>query len=110
MLRKVATLSMQKQPAVSLGFYKRDCAKRISYATSIMKSLTTVLENAANKNTLPLDIVADAGMSNIAQLAKTKTMPGQNMTIDADMYPDIKDHEWHLDAQHSDVSGWRAVV
>lgn len=53
-----------------MGFYREDCAKDISFIDSIMKPLTTILDKAANTNIVPLDIVIDAGVSNIAQLAK----------------------------------------
>ena len=49
-----------------MGFYKEDCAKDISFNASIMKPLTTLLDKAANANHVPIDIVVDAGMSNIA--------------------------------------------
>ena len=49
-----------------MGFYREDCAKDISFIDSIMKPLTTILDKAANTNIVPLDIVIDAGVSNIA--------------------------------------------
>lgn len=53
-----------------MGFYKVDCDKKISYVDSIINPLSKLLENGANKNALPLDLLVDAGVSNIAQLAK----------------------------------------
>lgn len=49
-----------------MGFYKEDCAKDISFIKSIMNPLTNVLDKAANTNHVPIDIVVDAGVSNIA--------------------------------------------
>lgn len=49
-----------------MGFYKVDCAKNISYINSIMNPLTTLLDKAANRNIVPIDLFVDAGVSNIA--------------------------------------------
>ena len=62
-------LATSLQQALSLGFYDIECYKRISYKKSIVQPLTRVLDVASNKYNFPIDIVIDAGMSNIAQLA-----------------------------------------
>jgi hypothetical protein len=70
LLEQASTLLVSQQKALSMGFYKVDCDKKISYVDSIINPLSKLLENGSNKNTLPLDLLVDAGMSNIAQLAK----------------------------------------
>lgn len=102
----VATYIISKQKASSLGFYKVDCKKLISYEESIMKPLTSILSNAANKNSLPLDIVVDGGMSNIAQLAYVS----ENKTIDADKNPNVADVTWVLGESTMSAVGWRAIL
>ena len=58
---------MSEQPAASLGFYGVDCRKRISYLDTIIKPMSSILAgDASSQTTLPLDIVVDAGVSNIA--------------------------------------------
>lgn len=57
---------MSKQEAVSMGFYEIYCRKLISFKNSIVDPLTRMLDNASNPNVLPLDILVDAGVSNIA--------------------------------------------
>lgn len=54
---------------------------------------------------MPVDIVVDAGMSNIAQLCKN-----YNGLLKTDDMPRIGDYSWKFDYAHCDVSGWRAVV
>ena len=91
---------------MSMGFYKVDCKKTISYLHSIVNPMSRLLSNAASRNVLPLDIVVDAGMSNIAQLAKMS--PSEE--LDTSKFPNVSDLTWSLsDAEH-DLTGWRAVV
>ena len=107
-LINASTIAMSTQPAVSMGFYKVDCKKKISFVESISRALTRIFDNAQNKNTLPLDVVVDAGMSNIAQISKTC---GINMEIDVDEKPNIADYsDWRLDDINKDVSGWKTIL
>lgn len=65
------TYLINNQTATSLGFYEFECEKDISYQESINKPLNIILEHANNSYQLPLDIVVDAGVSNIAQFIRT---------------------------------------
>ena len=108
MLDAASTIAMCEQTAISMGFYKASCRKVISYVKSIMQALTKVLDLASNKNTLPLDIVVDAGMSNIAWIAKQFN---HDMTIDVDEKPDIADYaSLKFNEANKDVTGWKAVL
>lgn len=89
-----------------MGFYKVDCLKDISYMNSIMKPLTSILDKASNVNVVPVDILVDAGMSNIAQLTKLSA----EQTIHTDDFPSIGDYTWKFDLLNHDISGWRAVL
>lgn len=53
--------------ATSLGLYKSMSAKTIDYNTSIQHALNIILDTAKDKNLYNIDIVCDAGLSNIAQ-------------------------------------------
>ena len=53
----------------TLGLYKRMTIKQINYNTSIQQALNIILESAKDKNLYNIDIVCDAGISNIAQLS-----------------------------------------
>ena len=70
LLTKASTICTSRQPAVAMGFFREDCTKDISFYDSVMQPLTDILDKASNTNIVPIDIVADAGVSNIAQLAK----------------------------------------
>lgn len=111
MLANAATLAMSKQPAVSMGFYKVDCRKIIDYAQSIMMPLTRMLDNASNRDTLPIDIVADAGMSNIANAAyfANASDPSKLQQIDTDELPNIAD-SYPTSLGDLRNTGWRAVI
>lgn len=49
-----------------LGQYESRCEKKISPSTSIYKALRTIFDTMQDKNKYPLDLVVDAGVSNIA--------------------------------------------
>lgn len=102
---RAAILATSCQEAISLGFYDVDCKKKISYQKSIMKPLTYLFDQASNRNTLPLDLVVDAGMSNIAQLAVLK-----GGSIDVEQFPYVADIEWKFGTTTTDITGWRAVL
>ena len=103
----VATYIMSEQPAASLGFYGVDCRKRISYLDTIIKPMSSILAGDASSQTaLPLDIVVDAGVSNIAQLAYVS----QGKVLDADAKPNVADVDWKIGNARSDISGWKAVL
>ena len=84
-----------------------------------MTPLTQILDKASNPNIVPLDIVVDAGVSNIAQLAKISTVAQSNAGLGSDfdytklhteMFSSIGDYYWPFDAIDSDISGWRACI
>lgn len=103
-VERASTFAMSLQPARAMGFYRVDCAKKISYLSSLMKPLTRLLDNASNTNTVPIDIVVDAGVSNIAQMTKMS-----NDTIDADAHPNVADTRWDF-APDYDTSRWSAIL
>lgn len=66
-LKKISTLRIKDQTTKMLGFFEAECAKKID-VDLLVSALTNILDTCKDPNTLPLDIVVDAGVSNIAQL------------------------------------------
>lgn len=54
-----------------LGFHKADCIKKIDVKKTIVDPLHQIFESCKDPNMLPLDLVVDAGVSNIAQYYET---------------------------------------
>jgi hypothetical protein len=52
---------------MSLGFHRHECKKNIDYTESIIKPMNKMFGVLNNTTTSNIDIVVDAGMSNIAQ-------------------------------------------
>ena len=89
-LDRASTLVLKNQRATSLGFHNVQCQKTVTLQTSILDALTKVLDQCKDKNTMPLDLVLDAGVSNIAQLIESSGV-GEPKTIDFDTYQRIAD-------------------
>lgn len=103
---KSSTIAMSRQPAVSMGFYNIDCKKTISYKTSIVEGLTYVLNAAANYHNYPIDLIIDAGITNIAQLTRTTN----DMTIDTSKHPRIAEYTRFTLNSAADTVGWKAIM
>ena len=63
---KAATYFIEDQKATTLGFFDSQCTKLIDFE-DINSSLDRILERAKDPNSVPIDIVVDGGVSNIAQ-------------------------------------------
>jgi len=61
-----STIHVPDQKAVVLGFAECECSKKIDYVNSIVNPLTRILDRCQDPNQVPIDIVCDAGVSNIA--------------------------------------------
>jgi hypothetical protein len=59
------------QEATSLGFYSKDCKKQISLQDSIYNAIDRIFDNNIDINLRELDLVVDAGVSNIAQFIQS---------------------------------------
>lgn len=119
LMQQASTFATSCQPAVAMGFYKEDCAKDISFIKSIMNPLTNLLDTAANTNHVPIDIVVDAGVSNIAQLAKMSDVAQTGMLppsvkdltkLHTDYIPNVGDYNWAFNKTYHDITGWKAVL
>lgn len=105
-LRRASTLAVSRQPAYSLGFYQVDCRKDISFETSISKALTLSLDRLRDPNVMPLDIIVDAGVSNVAQLVRKSG--GRANFDDSARFSDFQIDDFG--GSKVDLSGWKFVL
>lgn len=63
---KASTILINNQTATTLGFFESQCVKGIRVST-IESTLDLIFENCKNPSKVPIDIIIDGGMSNIAQ-------------------------------------------
>lgn len=96
-LNNIKTTYIVNQTARSLGFYKHETYKHIDYKNSIVEPLTRILDRIQDPNQIQIDIMADAGITNIAQFVKDyeeigdkKDKPDIKHYYNADMYPFIE--------------------
>lgn len=88
----------------SMGFYEGMCEEDVDISESILKALDIVYDKVTDINERDLDIVVDAGVSNIAQFIKTvyeKKGFYDPASTDAAMWKCKKD---------SDVKMWKTVI
>lgn len=106
LLQQCSTVGIFNQTATSLGFYNLQCTKKISYIDSILKPLETILENNKDRNRTQIDLVVDAGTSNIAQFVVDCGKTANN-TIDFTYNSLIKNYNWKFS---SNTSAWKTVL
>lgn len=66
-VKQASILAINNQTATSLGFYKLDCEKKINAQTSVIRPLKTILDNMVDTRGWQVDLVLDAGLTNIGQ-------------------------------------------
>lgn len=71
LLDRVKTVFIKDQTSRMLGFFELECEKKIDVKTSILDPLTILLDKIQDKNQYALDVIVDAGVSNIAQYFET---------------------------------------
>lgn len=97
-----STYLIKDQPAFSLGFSSIDCEKNISVKL-IKDSLNLVFDHLQNPNFLKIDVVADCGMSNIAQYI-------DNTTIENIGKYEIGDSYNFLLKNKSSIQVWKSII
>lgn len=70
-MKKASTFYIKNQVGTVLGFDSVQTKKHVSYLESIMNPLTRIFDSAVDSNRVPLDLIIDAGVSNIAAYVKT---------------------------------------
>lgn len=89
----------------SLGFYQSMCVENIDVSESILKSLDVAFDKVTDINEREIDIVVDAGISNIAQFIKT--VYGGNAGFYDPASPDAALWKCKKD---NDVKMWKTVI
>ena len=106
--KNASTIFIQNQVGCILGFLEDECKKHISYNESIIEPLNKIFNQLQDPNYIDIDIVCDAGVSNIGQYIYNY---GGNK-IDIAYYPFKKeDNEpnWTLN-KYSDTYAWKAII
>lgn len=67
-----STFYIHNQNITSLGFYEKECEKTISLRVSIKDALNKIFDRLKDPNYINIDVVMDAGVSNIAQYIKDR--------------------------------------
>ena len=101
-LEKASTILISNQTITSLGFFVSQCSKFIS-PEIIESSLDLILDNAKDPLTIPMDIVCDAGVSNIAQYMRTKA--GQTLFYEPEF-----DVEGSFVLNQNTVLEWKKIL
>lgn len=101
-IEKSPIFSISNQTITSLGFYFSQCEKKINIDTSILKALDIILANAIDKNTMKLDIIIDAGVSNIAQYIEST----KSYAYD----PNISNNKPFKLTDMNSTRAWRVVI
>lgn len=105
LVRRADTSFIRQQNIRSIGFYQTESAKKLVDG-SVEQSLTIALQKYENSNVLPIDLVVDAGMTNIAQLVKSNCL--QSEEVNFDVKPKIRDYSLELN-NRSDLIKWNIV-
>lgn len=91
-----STIMIQNQIACILGFKEDECIKNIDYTNSIIEPLNKIFNKLQDPNYIDIDIVCDAGVSNIAQYVNnygSYSVYDQQIrplvSYNAEQYPDI---------------------
>lgn len=109
-MKNIDLVTITNQTATSLGFYNIDCKKIVDIKNSILTPLSYIFSKCKDPNQINIDLVLDAGVSNIAQLASSC---GNSDKIDFTVYTRIIDHDssgqkWRLNSDN-DAKKWSVV-
>lgn len=100
---KASTYLVSNQTITSLGFFVSQCSKYVSKKI-IENTLDLIFENCKDPNAYPIDIVCDAGVSNIAQYMDT--LEGKTLFYDPEF--DF-DGEYSLNNAES-TKTWKKIL
>lgn len=108
LLDKIKATYVCRQKARSLGFYSAETYKHIDYKNSIVEPLSRIFDRLQDPNQIQLDIMADAGITNIAQFVSDygddKAKNAEKQKYNADAYPfiensDFIDQPWQYNSE-----------
>lgn len=116
-INNASLVYIKNQNASSLGFYNKECSKIINYKKSIVEPLTMIFDKLHDRNIVDIDIVCDAGVSNIAQFVVQKADlidedydDDDTKQYDFTYNPNIGDADWKLDSSIESSSAWLAIL
>ena len=95
-----------------LGFYESQTEETISITNSILKGLDKCFDKVSNIDELDIDVVCDAGISNIAQYLKSLFGPQANRPYDLNIQDEIGNpliRMWKCKSA-DDVKQWKSVI
>ena len=95
-----------------LGFFEYQTAETISITNSILKGMDKCFNKVANIDERDIDVVCDAGISNIAQYLKTIFGSQANQPYDLNITDDIGNpliRMWKCKSA-DDVKMWKSVI
>lgn len=101
---------VENQVFKTLGFYENECFKTINYKTSIIEPLTQILNHISDPNTIKLDLVVDAGISNIAQFVQQYYRDNNANTYPFKLNDDEEPIQWEMTNDPETLVAWRAVL
>ena len=81
MFDRASIFHIHDQIATSLGFYDFDTRKEIEVKTSILDGLQRIFANNEDHNKIDIDLICDAGVSNIAQFIASTCFNNQDVTL-----------------------------
>lgn len=99
---KASTYLVENQPVVSLGFYEDDIVKKID-TKMLLNSLEVIFKKLENPNMLKLDLLVDAGISNIAQNIASTEKTG------AGFYDVEKKYNYRIANRYA-LKDWQSVL
>lgn len=91
---KASTYLIRNQTITTLGFFESQCYKRISVPL-IESSLARIFERGKDPNQVPLDIVIDGGVSNIANYCHNKNSSFYEPEDDSLEYGDLTNEAYN---------------
>lgn len=95
---------------IMLGFYPEMAEPVISYST-IAQSLNKIFDEMGNVDTSEIDVVCDAGVSNIAQFVKQVYDPSADDGEDVGgVYQPVKYSSYFKFSKNTDLSYWKTIV
>ena len=108
--RYVESMRNKDDASIMLGFYPEMAEPIITY-TTIAQSLNKIFDTMKNINERDVDVVCDAGISNIAQFVKQVYDPSADDGEDVGgIYAPVKHANLYKFNKNTDLSYWKTIV
>lgn len=108
--RYVEAMRNKDDSSIMLGFYPEMAEPIITY-TTIAQSLNKILDTMKNINECDIDVMCDAGVSNIAQFVKQVYDPSADDGEDVGgLYNPVKYSSYFKFNKNTDLAYWKTIV